>query len=607
MPGIAGIIRKSPYVEIRRDLNLMVEAMRHETFYSGGQYVNEDLGLYVGWMGHQGGGCDCMPLFNPTRDILLIFQGENYLDDETLRCLKRSGNKVNESNDSYLIDLYTELGDDFVRYLNGWYSGLIADLRTKKITLFNDRYGMGRLYVYEGDNEILFGSEAKSLLKVRPDLRAIDPKALAQYLRCNCVLGNKSLFKNISLLPGGSSWSFNGKTPVRKRRYFDFKEWEQQETLPFHELYQKFAATTSRIVPLYAQNAGKVALSLTAGLDTRVIMASLHARDRSFPCYTFGGTWSETFDIVTARRLASLYNQPYKVIRINGDFFNNFAELAPKSVYLSDGTHDAFGALDVYFNQIARDIAPIRLTGKFGSEVVRVRRGISFFEFPKDVATLDLKPFLQSVPSPSQVMRAEHPLSRTVFEEIPWCEFGRLAVEQSQVTLRTPYMDNELVKLMFQASAGVRAEGELQVKYVRDKSPQLAAILTNLTRSGRSNWLVRELRYLFFWSLFKAEYVYLFATPHWLTWVDRRLENLRPERFFAGRQKFEGYRIWIRTELSDFIRQTLSDSGAEYTRYFERKTVERMVARHIAGTHNYLDEINKVLTVELICATLLKP
>ncbi len=31
-----------------------------------------------------------------------------------------------------------------------------------------------------------------------------------------------------------------------------------------------------------------------------------------------------------------------------------------------------------------------------------------------------------------------------------------------------------------------------------------------------------------------------------------------------------------------------------------------MVDRHIAGTHNYLNEINKVLTIELICSSLLK-
>jgi len=31
-----------------------------------------------------------------------------------------------------------------------------------------------------------------------------------------------------------------------------------------------------------------------------------------------------------------------------------------------------------------------------------------------------------------------------------------------------------------------------------------------------------------------------------------------------------------------------------------------MVERHIAGTHNYLEEINRALTVQLVFATLLK-
>ena len=83
-------------------------------------------------------------------------------------------------------------------------------------------------------------------------------------------------------------------------------------------------------------------------------------------------------------------------------------------------------------------------------------------------------------------------------------------------------------------------------------------------------------------------------------------ELLKLERLFAGREKFEGYRIWIKTKLSDFIWQTLSNPQASYTQFFDRRLVERMVTGHSAGTHNYLNEINKVLTVELIYSSLLK-
>jgi hypothetical protein len=130
---------------------------------------------------------------------------------------------------------------------------------------------------------------------------------------------------------------------------------------------------------------------------------------------------------------------------------------------------------------------------------------------------------------------------------------------------------------------------------------------TNLGRFVTSNRLATRVLYGLMRSLFKVEYVYLYATPHWMTRVDRKLKGLRLERILAGRQKWEGYRIWIKTDFADFIRDVLLDPAAHYRRFLERRTVEEMVTRHIAGTHNYLTEINRALTLELIYASLLKP
>jgi asparagine synthase (glutamine-hydrolysing) len=336
-------------------------------------------------------------------------------------------------------------------------------------------------------------------------------------------------------------------------------------------------------------------------------MAALDLNRQALPCYTFGGTWGETFDIRTARRVANACKQSHAVIRIDDRFLKNFGDFARRSIFISDGTHDAFGAHDVYFNQLARELAPMRLTGKFGSEVVRVRKLIPSVDVDQRLFQDGLREVLRNVPPPDQITSMHHGVSRVVAEEIPWYEYGRVAVEQSQVVLRTPYMDNEIVRLMYQAPDGTRKAGSLQAQYVKDKSASLHVILTNLSRSGEHSRFVKELLFLWFWALFKAEYIYLFATPHWATWIDRRLEKLHLERFFSGRQKFEGYRIWIRTHFSEFIHDTLLSDSANINRLFDKVRVRKMVTGHIAGTHNYLDEINKLLTVELIYSSLLKP
>ena len=479
------------------------------------------------------------------------------------------------------------------------------DLRTKTMTLFNDRYGMSRIYFHQGKDEFLFASEAKALLKVRPDLRAIQPAALAQYLRYSCVVGGQTLFKDICLLPNASSWTFKNSVVPKKTRYFDETEWERQSALQPMDFYEKFDETVMRVFPRYIEGSQNVALALTAGLDTRMIASALHACGRPVPCYTFGTVGSETFDIRGARQIAGICNTPYEVINIDEAFFRDFPWYARANVYLSDGTHDAFGAHDVYLNKIARGIAPVRLTGKFGSEVVKNRRLIRWATYNDDFVQPDLKPFLNQL-EPRDRLKQRCSLSNAVFEEIPWCESGRVAIEQSQLILRTPYLDNDLVKLMFQAPSEVRAAGQLQPNFIRQNSPDLSTILTNLGEMGDSGGLVGRARYVLYRVLFKMEYIYLYAAPHWSTWVDRRLKKFKLERVFAGREKFERYRLWIGTFLAEFIQETLLDSRAEYGHFLNRKSVEKMVTRHIAGTHNYLREINKALTIQLICSSLLK-
>jgi hypothetical protein len=168
-------------------------------------------------------------------------------------------------------------------------------------------------------------------------------------------------------------------------------------------------------------------------------------------------------------------------------------------------------------------------------------------------------------------------------------------------------MDNELVKLMYQAPSAVRRAGRVQEQYVRDKSRELSSILTNMGKFACDNRMITKLLYGAALALLKVEYIYLYATPHWVTRVDRALAKLRLEKILSGRQKWEGYRLWIKTHFSEFIQETLLNPQANYTRHFEKRTVERMLRGHVAGTHNYLNEIDRALTVELIYATLLNP
>ena len=88
-------------------------------------------------------------MWNEAENICLILTGENFADRANLDELKRKGHVFDEENASSLVHLYEEWGEDFLLRLNGIFSGLLVDLREEKVILFNDRYGLGRVYFYE--------------------------------------------------------------------------------------------------------------------------------------------------------------------------------------------------------------------------------------------------------------------------------------------------------------------------------------------------------------------------------------------------------------------------------------------------------------------------
>src|SRR5262249_6627966 len=154
--------------------------------------------------------------------------------------------------------------------------------------------------------------------------------------------------------------------------------------------------------------------------------------------------------------------------------------------------------------------------------------------------------------------------------------------------------------LLFQAPRTPSSTTDLQARYINDYAPALSRFTTDMGKLGTSGAVTRWLLPRVQGILFRTEYVYLTATPHWFTCVDRSLGFLHPERLLTGRHKYEWYRIWAATHLTGFIRETLLNSQADYTRYFDYRSLSKMVNRHTKGTHNYVGEISKALTTELV-------
>ena len=90
----------------------------------------------------------------------------------------------------------------------------------------------------------------------------------------------------------------------------------------------------------------------------------------SLPCYTFGSMYHENQDVYLARRVAEICGQPHQVITADGGCLAKFPHYAERTLYLTDGCVDVSRTPDLYSNEMARQIAPVRMVGTFGSEII---------------------------------------------------------------------------------------------------------------------------------------------------------------------------------------------------------------------------------------------
>jgi asparagine synthase (glutamine-hydrolysing) len=602
MPGIVGLITKMPREQAEPQLRRMLDTIRHESWYTTGTWIDESLGVYVGWATRAGSFCDGMPLVNEQGDVVLVFSGEEYSDPETIRALQRQGHELGTQHASYLVHLY-EADPMFPAGLNGRFQGICVDRRVGKATLFNDRSGMDRVYYHESKDAFYFGVEAKAILAVRPELRRLDPRGLGEYVSCGCVLENRTLFEGINLLPPGSSWEFRNAAVEQPGTYFSPTDWQDHGELDHDTYYETLRDSFAKILPRYFNGGGPIGMSVTGGLDTRMIMAWRKASPESIPCYSFTGTYRDSRDVSLGRKLATAWGQTHQRIEVGQDFLSRFPHYAERTVYLTDGSADVSSSPILYTNELARSIAPTRMTGNYGGEVLRGSRMFKPQERLTGLFCPDLTPQIAETRNTYAPLTKLHPVTFAVSCQVPWYHHGQYALEGTQLSVRSPFLDNDLVRTAYQAPRAAFADSEVCLRLIADGDPRMRQIRTD--RGLGNHGVLGNVERAVHEFTFKAEYAYNHGMPQWLARVDRMLSPLRPERLFLGRHKYSHFRIWYRDYLSKYVQEMLLDPRTLSRWYVNKNAVQQVVAKHVSGEGNFTFEIHKALTLELLSRSLL--
>lgn len=575
----------------------MLARMQHEPFYVSGTWTDETLGVYLGWVTRGDG--ELIPQTNERGDKVLVFCGNEFPEPGTVEGLRQRGHDVQQARGAHLIHAAEE-DAAFPAGLNGFFHGVLIDRTRGTATLFLDRYGARRVYYHEAKDAFYFAAEAKALLTVRPELRALDERALGEFAACGCALEDRTLFKGVRLLPWAAAWTFRNGALAAKGSYFSARTWEEQEPLEPDQFYRELSEVFARNVTRYFDDGNRVGLSLSGGLDTRMILAWRKPEPRSLPCYTFGGPFRDSRDVRIARRVASMCGQTHQVIQVGEEFLSRFPRYAERTVFLTDGATSVEQSPDLYVNEIARQIAPVRLTGNYGDEVLQRRvvfrpsmpgNGTFSPEFQAQMAA--------AAQSYGEVFQGES-LTHATSRQVSWFFYGLASLELSQVEMRSPFLDNEWIRTLYRAPKSHSMGRDLRVRMIREADPVLGRIRTDLGYAGRGGVVAESVSRFWNRATMRAEYACEHGDPRWVPALDRALLGRTLERTFVGIHKFTHFSLWYRQQLADYVRAMLFDSRTLGRPYLVAREVEAMVDRHVQGEGNYTPAIHKILTLELI-------
>ncbi|MGZ5494059.1 MAG: asparagine synthase (glutamine-hydrolyzing) [Thermoanaerobaculia bacterium] len=163
------------------------------------------------------------PMCNEDGTVWVVYNGEIYNFLELRKELLSRGHRFkSESDTEVIVHMYEEMGDECVRRFRGMFAFALWDSRREHLLLARDHVGIKPLYYAQTNGALLFASEIKSILADPAIERRMNANALDRFLTYYYLPGSETLLDGVSKLePGHYLTVDRGRVSVRK--YWDLE------------------------------------------------------------------------------------------------------------------------------------------------------------------------------------------------------------------------------------------------------------------------------------------------------------------------------------------------------------------------------------------------
>jgi asparagine synthase (glutamine-hydrolysing) len=225
------------------------------------------------------------PFWSQNKRYVMLYNGEIYNYKELAK--EYNITTKTSSDTEILLELYSILGYQMLKKLNGMFSIVIYDKKNNDLFVARDRLGIKPLYYSIINNEIIISSEIAAILKLLDTIK-FDDFGIRQYKKLRMTVKGYTLYKDIKTFPPGHFW-LNG----RLTKYWDL---EIQSSLPPDDGELKWLIEDA--VHLRKRSDVPMGSYLSGGLDSTILTYILQPDH----------TWSVGFDELNEFKWSDLAN-----------------------------------------------------------------------------------------------------------------------------------------------------------------------------------------------------------------------------------------------------------------------------------------------------------
>src|SRR5262249_27289359 len=334
--GICGVAFVTRSTDAEARVRTMTAAMKHRGPDEDGFLVNDPRapGLALGMrrlsiIDLAGGQ---QPIWNETRDVAVVMNGELYNYREVRERLQRLGHKFRTQSDTeILVHAWEEWGDECLLEVRGMFALAIVDFRkhyTSGPVLFlgRDPLGIKPLYYTQSAEGFAFASEVRALQASGAATGGISQDALTSFFLFGSVSEPVTMYEGVFSLPPGHRMLVY--VPDRRKIPRTHPWWDPKRSAAARDTKrpQSYVAAVEQVRPLLrdAVRAHLIAdvpvgLFLSSGLDSGAIAALAAKEHPGIQSFTLAFPGTEYDESELTRKVAAHCGTQHREVPLGGD------------------------------------------------------------------------------------------------------------------------------------------------------------------------------------------------------------------------------------------------------------------------------------------------